>query len=77
MSGVADAWQAHGIATRLMQARMRHTAGRGIKRMEGFVMASNAKMLEFKRFPGVEVRSSAKGPQIKLVSLPLDDVATI
>jgi acetyltransferase len=74
---VADAWQAHGIATRLMQALMKHAAGRGIKRMEGFVMASNAKMLEFMRFLGFEVRSSAKGPQIKVVSRPLDDMATI
>lgn len=73
---VADAWQAHGIATRLMQALMRHAAARGIKRMEGFVMASNAKMLEFMRFLGFEVRSSAKGPQIKVVTRPLDDMAT-
>lgn len=74
---VADAWQAHGIATRLMQALMKHAAGRGIKRMEGLVMASNAKMLEFMRFLGFEVRSSAKGPHIKVVSRPLDDMATI
>ena len=62
---------------RIEQALMKHAAGRGIKRMEGFVMASNAKMLEFMRFLGFEVRSSAKGPQIKLVSRPLDDLATI
>ena len=73
----ADAWQAHGIATRLMKALMKRAAGRGIKRMEGFVMASNAKMLEFTRFLGFEVRSSAKGPQIKIVSRTLDDMATI
>ena len=73
---VADAWQAHGIATHLMQALMKHAAGRGIRRMEGFVMASNAKMLEFMRFLGFEIRSSAKGPQSKLVSRPLDDMAT-
>jgi acetyltransferase len=73
---VADAWQAHGIATRLMQALMQHAAGRGIRRMEGFVMASNAKMLEFMRFLGFEVRSSVKGPQIKVVSRQLDDMAT-
>ena len=71
---VADAWQAHGIATRLMQALMKHAAGRGIRRMEGFVMGSNAKMLEFTHFLGFEVRSSAKGPQIKVVSRPLDDM---
>ena len=74
---VADAWQAHGIATRLMQALMKHAAARGIKRMEGFVMASNAKMLEFMRFLGFEIRSSAKGPQIKVASRMLDDMATI
>ena len=74
---VADAWHAHGIATRLMKALMKHAAGRGIKRMEGFVMASNAKMLEFTRFLGFEVRSSAKGPQIKLVSRLLDDMVAM
>lgn len=73
---VADVWHAHGIATRLMQALMKHAARRGIKRMEGFVMASNDKMLEFVRFLGFQVRSSAKGPQIKVVSRPLDDMAT-
>ncbi len=73
---VADAWHAHGIATRLMRALMKHAARRGIRRMEGFVMASNDKMLEFVRFLGFEVRSSAKGPQIKVVSRPLDDMAT-
>lgn len=72
---VADAWQAHGIASHLMQALMKHAAKRGIKRMEGFVMASNAKMLEFVRFLGFEVRSSAKGPQIKTVSKSLEDLA--
>lgn len=71
---VADAWHEHGIATRLMQALMRHAARRGIKRMEGLVMASNDKMLEFMRFLGFEVRSSAKGPQIKLVSRSLADM---
>ena len=72
---VADAWQAHGIATRLMQALMKHAARRGIRRMEGYVMATNAKMLEFVRFLDFEVRSSAKGPHIKVVSRPLDDLA--
>lgn len=61
----------------IAQALMKHAVGRGIKRMEGFVMASNAKMLEFMRFLGFEVRSCAKGPQIKLVSRLLDDMATI
>jgi acetyltransferase len=60
-----------------MKALMKHAAGRGIKRMEGFVIASNAKMLEFTRFLGFEVRSSAKGPQIKLVSRPLEDMAAM
>jgi len=73
---VADAWQAHGIATRLMQALMKHAARRGIKRMDGFVMASNAKMLEFVRFLGFKIRSSAKGAQVKTVSRSLDDMAT-
>jgi acetyltransferase len=73
---VADAWQAHGIATHLMRALMKHAAGRGLKRMEGFVLASNSKMLEFVRFLGFDARSSAKGPQIKIVSRLLTDMAT-
>lgn len=73
---VADAWQEHGIATRLMRALMKHAAARGIKRMEGLVMASNDKMLDFMRFLGFQVRSSAKGPQIKLVWRSLEDMVT-
>jgi len=74
---VADAWQARGIATRLMRALMKHAAGRGLKRMEGFVLASNYKMLDFMRFLGFEIRSSAKGPQIKIASRRLEDMAAV
>jgi acetyltransferase len=73
---VADAWHERGIATRLMRSLMKHAARRGMKRMEGFVMASNDRMLEFVRFLGFEVRSSAKGPQIKVVSRSLEDMVS-
>jgi acetyltransferase len=72
---VADAWQAHGIASHLMQALMKHAAARGLTRMEGFVLASNDKMLEFMRFLGFDIRSSSSGPQVKVASRRLDDLA--
>ena len=53
----------------------RWIAVRRATRMEGFVMAGNAKMLEFMRFLGFAVRSSAKGLQIEVVSRSLDDKA--
>lgn len=46
---VDDAWQGSGVAGILMAALMEAAREKGLKSMEGFVMASNHKMLKFAR----------------------------
>lgn len=72
---VADAWQEHGLGTRLMQALMRHAAKKGLRRMEGYILATNVRMLEFVHELGFKSRPSAKGPTIRLVSRRLEGFA--
>lgn len=71
---VADAWTDKGVAWHLMQALMRHAARSGLRRMEGFVLSQNRRMLDFVRALGFEVRPSVKGPAIKIVSRNLGDL---
>lgn len=71
---IADAWADKGIGWRLMHSLMRHAAQRGLERMEGFVLSNNRHMLDFVRDLGFEIRSSAKGPTVKIVSRRLADL---
>jgi acetyltransferase len=72
---VADAWHDRGIAWHLMQELMRHAARSGLKRMEGFILSENRRMLNFVRALGFDIRPSVKGPAIKIASRTLDDLA--
>lgn len=46
---VADAWQGSGVAGLLMAALMEAARRRGVKTMEGLVLATNTRMLKFAR----------------------------
>jgi len=70
---VADSWQEHGLGTHLMRELMKHAAKKGLKRMEGYILASNLRMLEFIHELGFESGPSAQGPTIRTVSRGLDD----
>lgn len=54
---VADAWQGSGVAGMLMLQLIEVATGRGLKTMEGFVLASNHKMLKFCRQLGFRMES--------------------
>ena len=64
---VADAWQGKGVGGRLMRALLRDARARGLKRMEGYVLATNTRMLEFVRKLGFEVDLNADDPGVRLV----------
>ena len=68
---VAEAWQGKGIGRRLMQVLIAAARRRGLRRFEGYVLASNYRMLEFVRALGFSVHSSAADSTVKLVSLDL------
>lgn len=53
---VDDAWQGSGAAGLLMAALMDAARARGLKTMEGFVLATNHKMLKFARQLGFTVQ---------------------
>ncbi len=52
---VADDWHNTGIAGLLMDGLIRVARGRGLRRMEGLVLATNSAMLRFARGLGFEV----------------------
>jgi acetyltransferase len=68
---VADQWQGHGIGHRLMGTLMRFARDAGFRRMDGFVLSANRKMLDLMRALGFSVGPSEEGPLVKLVSRPL------
>lgn len=68
---VADGWQGRGVGYRLMQTLIRFAREVGFERMDGFVLASNHKMLELMRSLGFEIRPSDEGPQVRLATRPL------
>jgi acetyltransferase len=68
---VADAWQGRGIGPRLMQGLIDTAASRGLKRMEGEVLANNIKMLTLMKRLEFSIRTSEDDYSIKRVERPL------
>jgi len=64
---VADAWHGKGIGGRLMRALLRDARARGLKRMEGYVLGTNTRMLEFVRRLGFEIDFNVDDPTVRLV----------
>jgi acetyltransferase len=69
---VADAWQARGIGHGLMQALMDAARHRGLKRMEGFVLHNNEKMLRLMERLRFDTRADPEDPSMRIVSRSLD-----
>ena len=68
---IADEWRGAGLASSLMKALIRDASTRGLKHMEGYVLATNRPMLDLARRLDFEVRASDEGPSVKLVRLDL------
>ncbi|WP_303907959.1 bifunctional acetate--CoA ligase family protein/GNAT family N-acetyltransferase [Thiohalomonas denitrificans] len=64
---VADEWQHRGVGHRLMVQLMEAARERGLKRMEGEVLADNHEMLALVRSVGFTVITSQEDPKIKSV----------
>lgn len=64
---IADAWQQKGLGTRLMQALMAAARGAGIRSMEGEVLASNHRMLQFTARLGFKARFDAQDSRMMRV----------
>jgi GNAT superfamily N-acetyltransferase len=68
---ITDDWQGAGLASTLMKALIEDARTRSVKRMDGFVLASNRPMLELARRLGFSVGPSEEGPSVRLVRLEL------
>ena len=68
---ISDEWRGAGLASRMMRALITDAATRGLKRMEGYVLAANRPMLDLARRLGFEAGASDEGPSVKLVRLDL------
>jgi acetyltransferase len=62
---VLDAWQQRGIGTRLMLALMDAARGRGLKTMQGDVLANNPRMLKLLTNLGFTVTPSEEDPSLR------------
>jgi acetyltransferase len=65
---VADAWQKHGIGTRLMNALIAHLQASGIKQISGSVIKSNSAMRKFITQMGFEETDDPDDPLTLLVT---------
>lgn len=68
---ITDEWRGAGLASRMMRALIGDARARGLRRMEGYVMASNKSMLDLARRLGFEVGVSEEGPSVRLVQIDL------
>jgi L-amino acid N-acyltransferase YncA len=73
---VVDEWHGLGLARRLLRALMRAARAREFERMEGFILATNARMLSLaKRLGFVDVESPEGPPTDPMVRRDFRTVA--
>jgi acetyltransferase len=68
---VADAWQAKGIGQRLMTTLMEAAKARGIRLMEGEVLAENTAMLDLMLHLGFSSRTHPQSAEVVMVTKEL------
>jgi acetyltransferase len=68
---IDDDWQRSGLASSLMQELIRSARARGIKVMEGFILARNAPMRNLARRLGFETTAGSEGPGVLRACLDL------
>ncbi len=64
---IADAWQGKGLGKRMMNALIRDAKARSLKRIEGYVLAANHRMLDFCRGLGFAIEASPDDATVRVV----------
>lgn len=64
---IVDAWHGFGLARRLMAALIECARERGFARMEGYVLATNKRMLNLAKRLGFAEMASSEGPTVRMV----------
>lgn len=71
---VAEEWHGLGLARQLLEALMQAARARGFERMEGYILASNARMLGLAKRLGFAEVESPEGPSVRMVRCDLSSV---
>lgn len=72
---VADAWQGRGIGHQMMQKLMEIARDRGLERMDGQVLSSNARMLNLMKSLGFRIEHDPEDSAVKRVEIGLQQGA--
>jgi len=72
---VVDEWHGLGLARQLLEALMRTARARGFTRMEGYILATNTRMLGLAKRLGFAEMESPEGPTVRMVRRDLRTVA--
>jgi RimJ/RimL family protein N-acetyltransferase len=68
---VANGWHRVGLASRLMRELIEGARARGLRHMEGFVLAGNVGMLDLARRLGFTVKADPHDQTVRIVRLAL------
>ena len=64
---IVDAWHGLGLARALLDMLIESARARGFERMEGYVLATNMRMLALARRLGFAEMASSEGPTVRMV----------
>jgi GNAT superfamily N-acetyltransferase len=72
---VVDEWHGLGLARQLLEALIRAARARGFERMEGYILATNTRMLGLAKRLGFVDVESPEGPSVRMVRCDLRTIA--
>ena len=72
---VVDEWHGLGLARQLLETLMQSARARGFERMEGYILATNTRMLALAKRIGFAEMESSEGPTVRMVRRDLGTVA--
>ncbi|HQD82592.1 MAG TPA: bifunctional acetate--CoA ligase family protein/GNAT family N-acetyltransferase [Quisquiliibacterium sp.] len=68
---IADDWQGKRLGSTLMRAIIEAARNKGLRRIEGYVLGSNARMLGLMTYLGFKVETDRDDPSMKIVGMTL------
>jgi acetyltransferase len=69
---IADDWQGKRLGSTLMRAIVEAARSKGLKRIEGYVLSSNSKMLGMMSYLGFTIETDREDPTMKIVWMALN-----
>jgi RimJ/RimL family protein N-acetyltransferase len=71
---IVDEWHGLGLARPLLEMLIRSARARGFQRMEGYILATNTRMLGLAKRLGFAEMPSSEGPTVRMVRRDLQPV---